>query len=502
MIKPYITCLSLLCSLGMLAQNLSDFKVYKTSQKNELRSAQKLMETLIGEGVVLKSFSITKTSGDEAFGFFEDSKERLGMKKGLVMTTGGIISLSSKNTSPSMSNNTHDRVEGRGKTKDEYSGYKDLEKLLGGKQKTFDACVIELDLVPTADTLSFNYVFGSEEYDEYVGSSYNDIFAFLINGKGIDKQKNLAVIPGTDIPVSVNTINNGSGERNSYKTKPSNPTYYVSNADGHIGIEYDGMTKLMQIRQAVIPYETYHIKLAIADVADDSYDSGVFIEGKSFVSYEKTYHVLYAKNDKEIEAGYKTLLTNLVKEYKNNPAGKIIITGHTDDEGNAEYNMALSCERANKVAEYLKTKGVPESRIIVDCKGESMPEYDNKTEVGKHMNRRVEVKISGSTQQYSEKKQNTPITTENGELRKSELLKNYPNPFIGSTTLEAFVVADSKQANIVVYDLSGKQIKNIYLLEKGETQVNFDGYGLAKGIYTATLLVDDLPVNTLKMVLQ
>src|SRR5688572_27511387 len=108
-------------SLVAVAQNSSDFKVF-TPAKSGIRTTEKLLESLIGEGVVLKNYSITKSSGEEAFGFFEDSKERLGMKKGLVMTTGGIIALSSKNTSPSMSNNTHARVENRGTAVQE-SGY-------------------------------------------------------------------------------------------------------------------------------------------------------------------------------------------------------------------------------------------------------------------------------------------------------------------------------------------------------------------------------------------
>ncbi|MBL7918364.1 MAG: choice-of-anchor L domain-containing protein [Bacteroidia bacterium] len=499
--KTLSTLAALSLIINVSAQNTADFKVYKTD-KSEKRSAEKLMESLIGEGVVLKNFSITKTSGEEAFGFFEDSKERLGMKKGLVMTTGGIISMSSKNTSGSTSNNTHDRVENRNLKKAEYSGYYELEQLLKNKPKTFDACVIELDVVPTADTLSFNYVFGSEEYDEYVGSTYNDVFAFFISGEGISNEKNLAVVPNTEIPVSVNTINNGSGGSGSYKTRPTNSTFYVSNVDGHIGIEYDGMTKLMQIRQAVVPYKTYHLKLAIADVADDSYDSGVFIEGKSFVSYEKSYNVLYAKNEKEIEKGYKTLLDNLSKEYKAHPAGKIIVTGHTDEEGDNEFNMGLSCERANIVAAYLKSKGIEESRVVVDCKGETLPAYDNKNDLGKKLNRRVEVKIGGNAQDYAEKKPITSPVDENGEIKKSALIKNFPNPFIGSTTLDAYIVNETKQANIIISDLNGKQVKNIYVLEKGETTINFDATGLAKGIYTASLMVDGQMTNTLKMILQ
>lgn len=498
----HLLSLSALFLLGFSvnAQNTADFKVF-TPNKNTARSTEKLLESLIGEGVVLKNYSITKTSGEEAFGFFEDSKERLGMKKGLVMTTGGIIALSSKNTTGSMSNNTHAAAEKRNIVANQENGYAELEKLVNG-QKTFDACVIELDLVPTADTLSFNYVFGSEEYDEFVGSTYNDIFAFFVSGKGISTVKNLAVVPNTDVPVSVNTINNGSAY-GSYKARPTNSTFYVSNVDGHIGIEYDGMTKLMQIRQPVVPYETYHIKLAIADVSDNAYDSGVFIEGKSFVSYDKTYNVLYPKNQKEIEPGYKTLLDNLSKEYKKHPSGKILITGHTDEEGDNSYNMNLSCERSNVVANYFKSKGIPQDRIVVDCKGETMPAYDNTKEIGKELNRRVEIKLTGDANDYLVKKLAADSATNMLVLdNKSTLIKNFPNPFQESTTLEAFVKADVKDAVITIQDLNGKLVKTIHVLERGNTTVNFDALSLSKGLYTATLITDNVTNNTLKLVLQ
>ncbi len=88
------------------------------------------------------------------------------MKKGLIMTTGGIAGLSSKNLQAAMSNNTHANAKGWAvKAGGDNTGYAELEELLERNQKTFDACVIELDVVPTADTLTFNYVFGSEEYD-------------------------------------------------------------------------------------------------------------------------------------------------------------------------------------------------------------------------------------------------------------------------------------------------------------------------------------------------
>ncbi len=480
-----------LATTSVFGQAAANFKTYKTQPTGNF-DARNLLQTLVGEGVVLKSFSITKTSSDEAFGFFEDKKAVLGMKKGLIMTTGGINGLCSGNTSVGMSNYTHAKMENRGQKTVSDNTSVDLEKILHG-QKTFDACVIELDIVPTADTLSFNYVFGSEEYDEYVGSQYNDAFAFFITGKGITGEKNLAVVPNSEIPVSVNSIN-GGGSRYS-RTVPSNPTYFVSNVAGNIAIEYDGLTKLMEIRQPVTPYETYHLKMCIADVSDDSFDSGVFIEGQSFVSYEKSYNVLYGKNSSEIDKGYKTLLDNLAKLYKDNTKGKIIITGHTDNQGSEELNQELSCTRATGVVDYLKSKGVDPSRIIMNCKGETMPRATNETEEGQFLNRRVQLKISGSFEEYTKKKTEGVIAEE-----QSKLLTNYPNPFATSTTIDAYILEDVKNAQVVIYDMTGKIMKTIFLLERGKTSTTFDGQNLTNGTYPATLIVDGKPAGSLKLV--
>jgi len=242
--------------------------------------------------------------------------------------------------------------------------------------------------------------------------------------------------------------------------------------------------------------------LCIADVSDNSYDSGVFIEGQSFVSYDKAYNVLYKKNDKEIEPGYKTLLDNLSKEYKKHPEGKILITGHTDEEGDKNFNMGLSCERSTIVGNYLKGKGIPSDRIVVDCKGETMPAYDNTKEIGQALNRRVEVKVTGNSQTYVAKKAEADAAIAPELSEKSTLIKNFPNPFMDITTLDAYIKPEAKEANITIMDINGKHVKTIHLLERGNTYVNFDGQSMAKGIYTATLHTDGAKQNTLKIILQ
>lgn len=479
---------------SLVSQN--DFKVYKPANSGSY-SLQNIFQGLVGDGVILKNYSVSKTWSDEAFGYFEDNKSRLGMKKGLIMTTGGISGLCGSNTKPDMSNYTHRTADPnfRGSRVKSDFQCKELEKYLGKNQKTFDAVVIEIDIIPTADTLNFNYVFGSEEYDEFVGTNYNDVFAFFISGKDINDQINLAVVPNSNDPVSVNTINNGSKTQ---RKRSSNATYYVSNLSGELGIEYDGLTKLMEIKRAVVPYETYHLKLAIADAGDNSYDSGVLIEGKSIVSYEKSYSVLYEKNETTISAPYKNLLNALAKEYKTKTNSNISITGHTDGEGELDYNKELSCKRANEVRDYLKSKGIAEDRLIVDCKGETMPAHANNTEEGKHMNRRVELKLLGNDKKYLAAKKSELVSQD----VKSELINNVPNPFNGVTQINANILNSIKEARLIITDISGKQIKDIFMLERGNTSVIFDSAGLPQGIYLATLFCDGISAGSLKMVLQ
>ncbi len=485
---PIALCFSV---LTFNAQN-GGIKVYK-SQGNAALSNQNLFQSLVGEGIILKSYSVSKAPSDEAFGFFEDSKSVLGMKKGLIMTTGAIGALGSTNTSPAMSNMRHENPTARYDSHEPPSLRSfELEKLIKTGKKTFDACVLEMDIVPTADTLSFNYVFASEEYDEFVGTDFNDVFAFFITGEGITGEKNLAVIPGTEIPVSVNTINNG--QSGSLGRNSSNPSYYISNVSGHIAIEYDGLTKLMEIRQPVTPYKTYHIKLAIADVSDNSYDSGVLIEGKSFISYKKSYSALFGKNSCELEKEYKTFLNGLAAQYKNQK-GKILITGHTDNEGTEEKNEQLSCCRANAVAEYFKDKGIEASRLIIECKGETAPAYSNGTEEGKAWNRRVDIKLLGDDEQYNATKKLDVVKDE-----KTKVISNFPNPFNGYTTIESYIEETVKDAYYVISDMTGSKIKTIHLMERGKTGAQLDGSLLANGTYFATLVIDGQNGGTVKMV--
>jgi gliding motility-associated-like protein len=202
--------------------------------------------------------------------FVATDNSDLGLKKGLLLTSGSALNALGPNTQ----GNTAGFNDGLAAT-DADLNY--LSQQTGGFDAQ-DACVVEVDVFIGTDELVFEYIFGSEEYPEWVNFTFNDIFALLISGPGIagdpniNNQENIAVIPGTTTPVEINNLND-----------ITNWEYYRNNIGGQ-SVEYDGLTsdylgikKSLTARKSVMPCNTYHLKFAIADRGDNNYDSGVFI---------------------------------------------------------------------------------------------------------------------------------------------------------------------------------------------------------------------------------
>jgi len=158
------------------------------------------------------------------------------------------------------------------------AGDTDLDAL--GFGTTLDAAVLEFEFESAGGDLFFNYVFASEEYNEFVLFTFNDVFAFFLDGV------NIALVPGTNDPVSVKNVNGGNpfGNPNS-----SNSEFYNNNdiQDSPMGvppfdIEYDGFTDVFTAQALGLTPGTHTMKLAIADVNDYRLDSAVFIQQGSF----------------------------------------------------------------------------------------------------------------------------------------------------------------------------------------------------------------------------
>ncbi len=140
-----------------------------------------------------------------------------------------------------------------------------------------DACILEFDVYAATDELEFQYVFGSEEYPGFVGTAFNDIFAFLISGPGLADNTNIAVLEDDITEVSINTVNDGSVAGFGGPTDPATGDIIYNNNAGGLSLPYGGYTTVLTASAEVIPCNYYHLKLAIADRSDSSYDSGVFI---------------------------------------------------------------------------------------------------------------------------------------------------------------------------------------------------------------------------------
>ena len=174
------------------------------------------------------------------------------------------------------------------------SGDAQLSTLTSGP--IYDVSILQFDITPQGNTLQFNYVFGSEEYPQFVCSPYNDVFGFFISGPnpsgGNYSNQNLATLPNSALPVCINTVNPGVSGTYMGTTWNSGNCQSLSNSNLYNNnlspvnpyIVYNGMTKLLTATAQVVPCQTYHLKLAIADVGDRIYDSGVFLQAYSFTS--------------------------------------------------------------------------------------------------------------------------------------------------------------------------------------------------------------------------
>ncbi|MCB0515248.1 MAG: choice-of-anchor L domain-containing protein [Chitinophagales bacterium] len=237
---------------------------YAQLELTENNSGNDLAQELLGSGVQISN--IVLNCPDGASGTFDGTYTNLGIDQGIVLSSGAIDVLDSPNNQGGATGNLNGS----------FPGDPDLDEISGGN--TNDACVLEFDLVPYGDTLRFNYVFGSEEYLEFVGS-FNDAFALLISGTnpggGTYSNTNIALVPNTNTPVTINNVNDFV-----------NSEYYVNNGTGanpgpNSTVQLDGFTVLLEAKAAVVPCETYHLKLAVADALDNVLDSAVFIEAGS-----------------------------------------------------------------------------------------------------------------------------------------------------------------------------------------------------------------------------
>lgn len=395
-------------------------------------------EVLLGNRIRVRN---VKYAGSKlSIARFIDPADQPLISDGIVITTGRTQEVPGPNRRPGTGINLGER------------GDRSLQHIARGP--TYDAAVLEFEFMASEELLTFNFVFASEEYTEYVFSQFNDVFAFFISGPGIDGIKNLAVVPRNKAPITVNTVNHMINSRNyidnnSFDRKGNVKGTKVEKLDQGLldAIEFDGMTSLLKAQTRVMPGKVYKIRIAIADVGDGRFDSAVFLEAGSFTSlprdpiarkeimlreyadvrrkydpvsvgeaplpsgsafaeedsvpnhpdetdYDGWKRVVNFEFDQAIlNSKAKTQLSEAAAKMKNTANGRIRILGHTDDRGSKSYNERLSRRRAEAVKSYLRTKGVSSDRMEVEWFGYDRPVKANETDDGRARNRRVEVVV-------------------------------------------------------------------------------------------------------------
>jgi len=241
----------------------------------DTQTAEQLVQKIMGDGVQITNVRYIGTPAS-AGSFTTDDSSIIGFKEGVILSSGDIRNIDGPNESSGVTQNNM------------LAGDQELNLLIPG-YTTYDATILEFDFIPNENLLSFEYVFSSDEYNEYVGSNFNDVFGFFLNGK------NIALIPNTTTSVSINNVNNGGG----YGQSPNNPEYFRDNTAGLFNTEMDGLTTVLTAKAAVTPGEVNTIRLAIADAGDRVLDSNVCIKAASFstiesdaVQFEKFSHTV------------------------------------------------------------------------------------------------------------------------------------------------------------------------------------------------------------------
>lgn len=254
-------------------------------QTNHNLSVESLIKDVFVKGNC-RNVSNIKAIGNDSIGIgqFDNAQNIFNFKDGIIISTGDIKLATGPNTSGSA-----------GFALDEINESEDADLDQLATSTLFDVTGIEFDFVPIDNRVSFRYVFASEEYCEFVGTDFNDVFGFFVSGPGIDgpfenNAINVATLEGSEENISINNVNHFDNTNQFINNATSTD---VANCDIQFNpsfqnlIEYDGFTITLKATFLVVPCETYHIRLVIGDVEDAIYDSAVFLESKSFDLGEK-----------------------------------------------------------------------------------------------------------------------------------------------------------------------------------------------------------------------
>ncbi|AWH84643.1 hypothetical protein HYN59_05695 [Flavobacterium album] len=327
---------------------------------------------------------------DNGIAYFKDNGSGFPIKEGVVLSTGKAFRSRGPNTTELSDGN------------EAWSGDTDLFNYIQGLgidpdlEDYNNATVLEFDFVPLTGHISFPFIFASEEYGEYQ-CAFSDAFAFFLTNTETGTTTNLAVLPGSNTPISVITIRDGANGN----CEPVNPEYYGQNNQGGnamgADINYNGQTVLLTAQSDVVVNTVYHIKLVIADRNDELLDSAVFIgpfdigyidlgddllvetgtalcEGETFTIDSELdpalYNITWLRNDVAIPGATTPAITV-------DQPGKYTIQ--------AQYISSTCVAVKSKVIEFYDsvaaTTGNPENIVICNTTGTAEFDFSGNTEI-------------------------------------------------------------------------------------------------------------------------
>ncbi|MDY6798065.1 MAG: choice-of-anchor L domain-containing protein [Pseudomonadota bacterium] len=230
--------------------------------------ATAMTSTILGPGINVVSGTENYIGATEQSGTFTGGLSAgLGFDSGLIMTSGDATLAPGPNSSDVANDLLGTAGDG------------DLDALITGSTTTNDAAVLEFEFRfgdgSIGGDLFFTFQFASEEYNEFVNSSYNDVFGLFVDGT------NVAIAPNGD-PVSINNVNCGNPLSGSGPNCGSFNNNDLDDGGPFFDIEYDGFTDAFVAQALGLGAGTHTMKFAIADAGDTDLDSAVFIQGGTF----------------------------------------------------------------------------------------------------------------------------------------------------------------------------------------------------------------------------
>ncbi|MEY2692467.1 MAG: hypothetical protein RIT03_857 [Bacteroidota bacterium] len=261
----YIRLFSLLFVL------IAEYSYSQNVSIDDTYTAQQLVENVLINNPCAAVTNVTVSGNtfngaQQSYGYFANNGGAFPFANGVILCTARAQRAAGPNTS----------LIDEGQTA--WLGDLDLQQALN-ITNTYNATALEFDFTPQNSNFRFNYIFASEEYQGTAPCRYSDGFAFLLKEVGSTAPyQNLALIPGTSTPVLVTSVHPAI----SGSCAAANPTFFGGYNGSTAPINFNGQTVVMTAQATVVPGNTYHIKLVIADHENIRYDSAIFLGGGSF----------------------------------------------------------------------------------------------------------------------------------------------------------------------------------------------------------------------------